>query len=202
MSYRDFTLNDIKTKLGLTVHEYEDLFAEIPVFPVSDALQATLQEHVPLALAINTEKARSELIITPVLVEVRRLLNRQISLFSGVDFSIEPEKGLNGVCDFILSRSPEQLSITAPVLLLVEAKNENIKGGIFQCIAAMVAAHIFNEREGNGVDAVYGVVTSGNIWKFLKLSGNDVWVDRPEYYINQVGAILAIMVHIVGQGNC
>ncbi|MEG3979123.1 hypothetical protein QT970_31610, partial [Microcoleus sp. herbarium8] len=35
-------------------------------------------------------------------------------------------RGLSGYCDFLISRSPEQLVIESPVIALVEAKNDNI----------------------------------------------------------------------------
>ncbi|GCL35647.1 MAG: hypothetical protein ACKO9I_12000 [Sphaerospermopsis kisseleviana] len=53
--------------------------------------------------------------------------------------------------------------INAPVILVVEAKNENIKGGLGQCIAEMYAAKLFNEREENEITEIYGVVTTGEI---------------------------------------
>jgi hypothetical protein len=81
----------------------------VPDHAISPLLQMLLEENVPLALAINTEKARSELIVTPILLEVWRLMRREISLFSGIEFNVAPDRGLNGVCDFILSRSPMQL---------------------------------------------------------------------------------------------
>ena len=45
------------------LHERSDLFAQVAEVTLSDYLSMTLKENVPLALAINTEKARSELII-------------------------------------------------------------------------------------------------------------------------------------------
>jgi hypothetical protein len=77
-----------------------------------------------LALAINTEKSRSEMIAAPILLEFRDLAVPSISLFSGRPFNVDKEKGLTGVCDFIISRSPEQLFIKAPVIVVAEAKNE------------------------------------------------------------------------------
>jgi hypothetical protein len=133
-----------------------------------------------LALAVNTEKARSETIISPVIIEIKNIFTEEISLFSGVDFNgvdfnVEPEQGLNGVCDFIISKSPEQLFITSPVVTIVEAKNENIKLGLGQCVAEMIAAQLFHQKEVNYIDSIYGVVTTGNImWKFLKLQDSVV----------------------------
>ena len=198
MAYSDFTLQETVQRFQLTLEEQHDLFAAIPNIVPSDALRTILAENVPLALAIQTEKARSELIIAPVLVEVRKLVQRQISLFSGVDFPVDVAQGLNGVCDFLIARSPEQFFIRAPVVVIVEAKNENIKAGLGQCSATMVAAQVFNAREGTGITTVYGAVTTGNIWKFLQLAGTTISIDFPEYHIERVGKIVGVLLAIVG----
>lgn len=197
MEYRDFTLNNLRHTFGITFDEQTDLFATIPRVEIGNLLQTILQEQIPLALAIHTEKARSELIIVPILVEVRRRMQRQISLFSGVDFPVASERGLNGTCDYILCAVPEQLVVSAPVVLLIEAKNDNIKAGLAQCIAAMIAAQIFNDHEGTGLTTIYGVVSTGSIWKFLKLEGTTIFVDQPEYYLESVDKILAILLTIM-----
>ena len=124
MSYSDFTLQTVVKELQLVLNERTNLFAQIPESTISDHLAITLKENIPLALAINTEKARSELIIAAILVELRKMLNYQISLFSGVEFNVDPQRGLNGVCDFIITRSPEQFFIRAPAIVVVEAKAE------------------------------------------------------------------------------
>lgn len=80
------------------------------------------------------------------------------------------------------------------MITIVEAKNENIIGGLGQCIAEMVAAQIFNQRQSLDIPVIYGVVTSGTAWRFLMLSGNKVSIDLVEYYINQVEIILAILL--------
>ncbi|HAA30318.1 MAG TPA: hypothetical protein DCE56_24835, partial [Cyanobacteria bacterium UBA8553] len=100
-------------------------------------------------------------------------------------------------CDFIISRSKEQLTINEPVVLIVEAKNEDIKGGLGQCAAAMLAAQLFNQQEGNDIKTVYGAVTTGDLWKFLKLSGSDVFIDLNNYYIREIDKILGILFQSV-----
>jgi hypothetical protein len=157
----------------------------------------TLQETVDLAVAINTEKARSEMIIAPVLLELRRKLKHQISLFSGVDFTVDFSQGLNGICDFIISKNPEQLFIRQPIITIVEAKNENLNSGFGQCIAEAIAAQIFNQQEGNEISVIYGVVTIGTIWRFLKLVGKTVQIDLSEYYIKDINKILGILYHAI-----
>ncbi len=193
MSYSDFSLEDIKERFNLHLHEKEDLYGSIPPVEISAMLRDTLAESVPLALAISTEKARSELIITPVLLEVRRQVKHPISLFSGVDFTVDAEQGLRGVCDYLLSRSPEQLTIEAPVVAVVEAKNENMKAGIGQCLAELIAVRLFNQRKGRELPAVYGAVTTGNNWKFLRLTGDTANVDLAEYHIKEVGRVVGIL---------
>lgn len=193
MAYSDFTLNKFKKAFNLRIDEESDLFATVEAVQPSEYLTTTLDETVELALAINTEKARSEMIITPMLLEVRRKANYQISLFSGTDFNVDFEKGLNGYCDFILSRSKEQLTINAPVAIIVEAKNENIKAGLGQCGAAMLAAQLFNKQEENNIKTIYGAVTTGDIWKFMKLVDSDVFIDLSNYYIKDVDKIIGIL---------
>ncbi len=197
MAYSDFTLDDIKTKFQLLIREDTDVFAHVDGVEVSETLQTILQEYIPLALAINTEKSRSEMMIAPILVEFRRMVRRQVSLFSGLEFNVDVQQGLNGVCDFIVSHSTEQLYITTPIIMIVEAKNENMKAGLPQCIAAMVAARLFNERQEHSIETLYGVVTTGNIWKFLQGAEGTVYVDLAEYHISNLGKLLGILLSMV-----
>ncbi len=199
MAYSEFTIRQVKEEFGLTIIENKELFARIDPVGLDESVKKKLDEYVPLALAVNTEKARSEFIIAYLLLELRTYLDNQVSLFSGIDFDVDKEKKLNGFCDFIISLSTEQFFLTSPVIAVVEAKNENIIGGIGQCLAEMVAAQIFNEREGNTVDHIYGVVTTGSVWKFLKLTGDDAVIDRKEYHIEQVGKIMGILAAMVRQ---
>ena len=149
MPYNRFTFSEAKGKLQLQTDETVDLFADVTEVKISNFLAQFLEENVPLALAVNTEKSKSEIIIAPILLELRKLADRPISIFSGVVFNVDKEKGLTGTCDFIISRSSEQYFITAPVLTVVEAKKDNIHNGLGQCIAEMFAARLFNEREKN-----------------------------------------------------
>jgi hypothetical protein len=197
MPYSDFTLIRLEREFQLTIHERFKVFADVAPMKISDFLSEILAENVPLALAIHTEKARSEMIIAPILIELRKLVKHKISLFSGIDFSVDLQNSLNGVCDFIISKSAEQLFIKAPVMIIVEAKNENIKGGLPQCIAAMLAAQLFNARENTMVTTIYGAVTTGNSWKFLKLEDKAVFVDMDDYYINDPGKSMGILLRMV-----
>lgn len=197
MAYSDFKLSEVIKQFDLTLNENTNLFNATPEIQPSEYLAQFLQENIALAVDINTEKARSEFIIAPILLEVRRQLNYQISLFSGTEFNVDPSQGLNGVCDFLISLSPERLFINAPVVTLVEAKKEDIKAGFGQCIAEMLAAQLFNTKEGNPFNTIYGVITSGTVWRFLKLEDKIVYIDAVEYYINNLNKILGIFIKMI-----
>ncbi|NER03798.1 MAG: hypothetical protein F6K17_14810 [Okeania sp. SIO3C4] len=194
LSYSKFTLEIAKTNFELTLEENQDLFAQIQPAKPSEILTTILREYIPLATAINTEKARSELLISQILADVRRQLNYRISLFSGTEFNVEADLGLQGYCDFLLSFSSEQYFITAPVIIIVEAKNENIIRGLGQCVASMVGAQLFNQQADNPVKVIYGAVTTGTNWKFLTLEEKIVRIDAGEYYVKEVDKILGIIL--------
>lgn len=168
---------------------------------ISQRLQQQLEEDRELAINSNSEKARSEFLIAPILAEVRRQKNREVSLFSGVEFNVDEAHGLVGVCDFLFSLSPMSLEIRAPVVSIVEAKKENITAGIPQCLAELVAAQRFNAAQERSISCLYGVVTTGEIWRFLRLEGAIAVVDNDEYYIGQVEKIMGILLSMLSNGN-
>jgi hypothetical protein len=193
MSYSDFSLGSVKKAFQLQLIEKIDLFKETSDLSPSHLLNETIKENLPLALASNTEKSRSEMLITPILIDLRRQFANRIGIFSGINFTVDPAQGLNGNCDFLISYSEELLLVTAPIITLVEAKKEDLNGSLGQCIAEMIAAQRFNRQEGNEITEIYGVVTSGTLWKFLKLSENQVFLDLTEYYLGDLPKILGIL---------
>ncbi|NJN49565.1 MAG: hypothetical protein HC805_07100 [Alkalinema sp. RL_2_19] len=200
MAYSDFTLKRVKEEFGLTLIEDKPFLPAItPVSPTTPYLNDVLSESLPLAIAMGSEKARSELLVSPVLFELRRVLNRQISFFSGEDFTVDATVGLSGVCDFLISRSSEQLLLEAPAVVIVEAKKDNIKAGFGQCIAEMIAAQRFNQAAGHPLHTVYGTVTTGNIWTFLQLQDTTVTIDLTDYLLMPVENLLGILVWMMQQ---
>lgn len=75
-----------------------------------------------------------------------------------------------------------------------------VQGGLGQYAAAMLAAQLFNQQEGNEIRKISGAVTTGDIWKFLKLDENDIFIDLSNYYIKEIDKILAILSQSV-QGD-
>ena len=199
MAYSNFTLDRVVETFELDIVDSEDLFAEVEPVALGPHLNTALERKVQLAEAINTEKARSELIVAEVLVELREQFDRRISLFSGIDFSVDAGDGLIGVCDFLVSLSPVQYLLQAPIIAFVEAKRDDFLSGIGQCAAEMLAAQRFNAKKGNDIPTVYGVSTTGLAWKFLKLTDKRLYIDRASYTIRECDKILGILASMVAQ---
>ena len=194
MAYNNFTLSKAKKDFELTTIESENLFKDVSSIEPSATLVELLEEYLPLARAISTEKAKSELLVIPILVEIRKILLKKVSLFSGSLFNVDISLGLTGYVDFLITLSEEMYAISSPVVTLVEAKNDLITSGIGQCVAEMVAAQIFNQKQDNYLSTIYGVVTTGTAWLFLKLEEKTVYIDNQEYYIDNLGKIMGILV--------
>lgn len=198
MPYNAFTLARVQTDFGVTVETGVDLFGAIPRVSPDPVVITILDRFRGLAAAIGTEKAKSELIIVPLLSEVWRVGANRVALFSGVTFNVDPEADLAGVCDFILGLPPQLDFVTAPVMMITEAKNDSVVGGFGQCAATMVAAQRFNARRKSDITTIYGCVSNGVEWKFLRLRGTTLEIDMHYYTTSEPDRILGIILHFVG----
>jgi hypothetical protein len=194
MAYNKFTLRKAVEDFSLEIVERGTFIPQLEPTVPSALLQETLDYGLPWAIAVGSEKARSEAIITPILLEIRRRLNQQVSVFSGEDFTVDVEAELSGRCDFLVSRSSEQLFIKAPAVIIVEAKKEDTKLGLGQCVAEMVAAQRFNAAAKQSIPVIYGCVTSGTAWRFLQIEGQIVTIDLTDYPIPPVNHVLSILL--------
>lgn len=200
MPYSKFTLSKAVDDFQLTIAEGARFLPEIDPIEPTPLLRDTLKETLPWAIAVSSEKARSEGIINPVLLEVKRQLQGQISVFSGEEFNVQPEVDLTGYVDFLISRSAEQLFIKAPVVVLVEAKKEDLKPALGQCLAEMVAAQRFNQQKQQPISTIYGTVSSGTVWRFLKLEEHCVSIDLTDYPLPPVEQILGFLIWMAQNG--
>ncbi len=198
MAFSDFGYPEVYARLGLRPDNALDMFAGIPAIPASATLRAVLAQNVPQATTASTEAARASLMVAPIISELWARYGGRIGTYYGVEFNADADAGLNGYCDFLISRAPQQPYIVSPVAVIVEAKRDNLENGYGQCIAGMAGALRFNRREGNGIETVYGAATTGSNWRFLRLSGTVVTLDLMEYTISQVDRLLGILTSIVG----
>jgi hypothetical protein len=196
MAFADFQLKTAVKAFDLSEERGTDLFRDVEPIEPSEHLRGWLAEFAPVALGINTEQARREYIIAPILAESKRRSRVEINVLPGVMFTVDTARGLTGYCDYLIARSPEFYYVQSPVVAVVEAKREDLIAGLGQCAAEMVEIQLFNEKEGTPLPVVYGCVTSGSIWRFLKLKGQELSIDHREYYLQEVEKILGILVEI------
>lgn len=201
MSYRNFnSLSKAIKAFDLTLVQSANAFGDTTPVKPSLGLDLILDRQLPLAQAMNSEKARSELVITPIMLEVLAQVSDHAAYFSGVSLNVDESAGLNGECDFVFSGDPNQFELTAPILTIVEAKNLDIKSGLGQCAAQMVAAQLFNGW--NGLSSltssdrwIYGAVTTGDAWRFLRLADTQLTIDLTQYAVpTQIDRVLGILL--------
>ncbi len=197
MAYNKFTMQKLQRDYGIVETVQDALFSHVPPAPISDWLRDALKRQTDFALRSGSEKARSEYLIAPILLEIYEQSQDRASLFSGVEFKVDEKRGLAGFCDFIFTLAPHKISIQAPIISVVEAKKEDILKGIPQCLAELVAAQIYNSAEGRAIPTLYGVVTTGDIWKFLCLQGTAATVDSDLYYLTDVEKIVGIILSML-----
>jgi hypothetical protein len=198
MAYDNFSLELVKDRFDLRLRNSR--FCEIlPLSEPQSEFLTIFDESFSLAEVAKSEKAKSELLVSPILVQARKLVNRQVQLFSDEEFNVDQEKGLNGFCDFLFSKSENQFTIDAPILMLVEAKRGELETGLGQCVAEMVAAQNYNQLKNRNIPVIYGCVTSGTLWQFLNLEDRNVTIDPTNYLVTPVQRILGILKWILSQ---
>ncbi len=198
MAFSDFTIEQMGRTLGITTRE-ADLFPAVAPIAAPPWLTDTLGKRTQLALI--SEKARSEFIVVPILMASRELSPVPLAIFSGQRLDVDPARGLVGECDFILATAPPIPPLRSPIVTVVEAKKNDIEGGLGQCAAEMVAAQLFNLTEGRPSAPMHGCVTTGEVWQFLRLSesADIVEIDRRRYYLDDVGGILSAIQAIIAR---
>lgn len=198
MAYRNFTFEDIETKLGVT-QVSGSLFEGKTIEPV--VISERIKEQVKIAFrtALTTEKAISERLVSPILLELQLMNEGKIELFSGENMIGDKKLGLNGECDFIMTRAPGSKYLKAPILNVTEAKKGDIDNpaSLAQNAAQMIGARMFNANKNYPEVTIYGSCTSGLEWVFLKLEKNQVIVDTRRYSVNQLEELIGILNYIV-----
>lgn len=196
MSYKKFTLELLKEKFGLE-NSQQNLFDNI--VPIKGSVWLTETLTMGRKNPIRSEKAKSELIVTPILLELKNINNDYFTIYSGDTLEADKNLGLTGECDFILSKNTQSFTISYPIFALIEAKRNDFDLGIDQCAAQMYGAYLYNKKFNQAIPALYGCVTSADEWLFLKLENNTFYIDKEKYFIKEIEVILGILQFIVNQ---
>jgi hypothetical protein len=194
MTYKDFTLEQLLHDFALT-ESYSKIFsASTPIEPTRFLLDYFAETE---GLALRSEKARSEMIVLPILLELRRRNAHSFNIYSGERLTVDPERGLTGECDFILAKNRHTFTIRAPLFCLLEAKKNDIEIGLPQCAAQMLGAREYNLRHNEHTSVVHGCVTTGSEWQFLMLRDNCLTIDTDLYTLQNLEILLGILQSII-----
>lgn len=192
MAYSDYTLSELQEKYGMSNH-VEVIFApnSAKVAPSEWLLQALA---IAQELPVRSEKAKSELIVMPILIELRNRNEKYVTIYSGDSLNIDDK--LKGECDFILAKDTGSFEMNTPILQVVEAKKNDVEIGIPQCAAQMIGAKKYNERKNISLNTIYGCVTTGDDWLFMKLTDKIV-IDTRKYYLGNLSELLGAFQQII-----
>ncbi len=193
MAYTDFTLSDLEEKFGVKNERTQLTFLSKPVMP-TERLRIELEESTEMP--IKSEKARSEWIVVPILKELRTRNSKFFTIYSGDTLVGDKEAGLQGECDFILSKDTKSYEISIPIFQIVEAKRNDLDEGIKQCAAQLVGARKYNERKGTITEKLYGCTTTGDVWQFIEYS-DKLYIDDKKYYLGEVDELLGVFQSII-----
>jgi hypothetical protein len=193
MGYSDYTFEKIREKFGIDNRRANLSFEIIPQKP-SDILS----EHLEFMTTLNirSEKARSEAIVFPILLDILKRNDHFFTIYSGDNLNVNDD--LRGECDFILAKDIQSYDVNYPIFQIVEAKKHDIEDlGIPQCAAQLIGAKYFNEKRGVTLDKIYGCATTGVLWQFLCLENNTIYVDRKQYATSNLPELLGVFQFII-----
>ncbi len=128
-----------------------------------EELRQRLEDVFP-HVNLTNEVARREFLIAPVLMEVARSADAKIS----VEFPLEVDERLKGTLDYLVRARHN--------ILVVEAKNGDLKRGFTQLAVELVAVDRWSEDSAE--PRLYGAVSMGDVWKFA-------FLDRAEKRITE-----------------
>ena len=162
-SFSQVTRIELQKEFGLSIDQGKFLPSVEPL-PVPSWLVTVLSFRKESLATMRTEKSISEALIAPVLMAVEDKFRDKISIFSGEPLVTEV---LSGICDFLITKDPTAFDPEGGYFVLVESKKQDLLSGVPRCVAEMYAAQILNGND----DTVYGCVSIGVEWLFIKLEG-------------------------------
>jgi len=179
MGYSHYkTLKSVTQKFGLSAKR-QSISENISPVEASSWLLETLS--LVKILPLTNEKSKSERVVSPILSEVAKFYADKVTCFSGENLNINPDDNLSGECDFFFTLVPQSPYLEAPIISIVEAKDEDMEWGIAQCAAQLYGAKLFNEAEGKHFPVLYGCASTGTDWQFIRFENDTFYIDNKIY---------------------
>ena len=194
--YSSFSFKAVKKQFGLKSVKGV-LFDNLKPIEPSDWLRDSLKKTSKMAIV--SEKSRSEWIVSPIMVEIKSLNEDKMNVLSGENMDVDKEMSLTGECGFVFVKDLYTFYVESLFFCLVQAKKHDIMDSFGQCIAQMVGARMLNEQDGINFPVIYGCVTTGLEWQFLKLNSQLFTIENSVKYINELPQLLGIFQRIIDE---
>jgi len=199
MVYSSFKFEQVLDEFYLSIRE-QDLFKNLTGIEPTQRLTDTLAKGEKFAILTSTEKAKSEFIIAPILLEVTSYYPQQLAIHSGRNLEADSDEGLSGECDFIIGKGSVSTIVNQPIITILRKKeHQSHHDALGQCIAQMYGAMVYNQKHNDHTDKVYGCLTNGETWQFLKLEDELITIDPNVIYLNELERILSCFSAIVSE---
>lgn len=194
MVFTDFkSIAQVQEAYGVAYTEAS--FCEAKDLMVPDSFRQELEFNRQYIDVFTSEASRCEAVIYPVLREVYKSLADRASLWSHRNLTYDAQ--LSGIPDYLVAtRSPLGKTVLGqPIVLIVEAKQNNFVEGWGQCLAELIAAQRLGSPE-----QVYGVVTDGEFWQFGQLQGSTFTKDTLRLTLSDLDRLFQTLGFLIDRG--
>ena len=142
----------------------------------------------------SSEASRCENVIYPIIKDIYKHYVEKYSLWSHK--SISHDQMVTGTPDYMISTKSDlgKTILGIPILIIVEAKQNNFTEGWGQCLAELVAAQRINENEEI---TIHGIVTDGEMWHFGKLVGKLFTKNQTVLAISEMKKIFGAVSYLI-----
>jgi hypothetical protein len=161
---------------------------------VSGIFQSEFEFTIQRIPVFRSESARAEAVIFPILREVYKNYSDRLALWSHEPIAYDEK--LCGAPDYLIAtQSPLGITVLAkPLLAVVEAKKNDFEYGWGQCLAELVAAQKINDN----ANAIYGIVSDGQLWQIGKLENDIFTLNLVSYTIGDLPELFGAL-HFIFQ---
>ncbi|MEN8218864.1 MAG: hypothetical protein ABFS56_21315 [Pseudomonadota bacterium] len=195
--YKNYSSTELESIFKVKIIADGDLFGDLkPSGKDYSELQARvdfMESRISISTDAGNEATRSHLLVSHILWEVVMDCNLGIFFEPLVEVNREETPDLphqlNGKYDCGLNLNP--IDFVSPIISVVEVKPTQIASGLGQCLAEMYATlKKFKQNK------VYGIITDGEMWKFLFLENSLLIVDKKAYHISNVLSVVDRIAYI------
>jgi hypothetical protein len=159
---------------------------------------ASFLDRLPIilkqSLHKSSEAARCEMLIAPMLFDAWQQHASTLKLWSHAP--LEVDAALMGTPDYVIAQQSKfgVAVMGTPIMVAVEAKQDNFIAGWGQCAAEMLAAQKLNEDESV---TVFGIVTNGESWEFAKLEDKRLTQQPTALGIDNLSTLFGALSYIM-----